>query len=152
MFFLVLQLLMDLPVLLLDHDCHLLGADGSVYTDLQELHLEPGNSQEISPQVMHLREVVATICAAHRPSTRNLYHAKWQSFCRWCSQQEKDPLHPSVGMVLSYFQQLQQADLKHSTILSHISILRSCTNKVDGVPVGRHPLVAKWVLGDMGAW
>ena len=51
-------------------------------------------------------------------------------------------------MVLSYLQHLRRLDLKHSTVLSHISALSSCTNKVDGVLVGRHPLVARWVLGD----
>ncbi len=50
--------------------------------------------------------------------------------------------------MLSYLQHLQRRRLKHSTILSHISSLSSCTNKVDGVLVGRHPLVARWVLGD----
>ena len=51
-------------------------------------------------------------------------------------------------MVLSYLQHLRRRDLKHSTILSHISALSSCTNKVDGVLVGRHPLEARWMLGD----
>ncbi len=51
-------------------------------------------------------------------------------------------------MVLSYLQHLRRRHLKHATILSHIFALSSCTNKVDGVLVGRHPLVAKWVLGD----
>ncbi len=50
--------------------------------------------------------------------------------------------------MLSYLQHLQYRNLKHSTILSHISDLRSCTNKVDGVLVGRHSLVASWVFGD----
>ncbi len=36
----------------------------------------------------------------------------------------------------------------HCTILSHISTLISCMNKVDGVPVGCHLMVAKWVLVD----
>ncbi len=94
------------------------------------------------------REAAATICAAHRPSTRALYHAKWRSFCCWCSRQEKNPLHPSIRMVLSYLQHLRRQDFKHSTIISHISALNSCTNKVDGVLVGRHPLVARCVLGD----
>ncbi len=49
--------------------------------------------------------------------------------------------------MLSYLQHLRQRRLKHSTILSHISVL-SCTNKVDGVLVGHHPLVARWVLCD----
>ncbi len=79
---------------------------------------------------------------------RDLYHAKWQSFCCWCSWREKDPLHPSIRTVLSYLQHLRRMDWKHSTILSHISALSSCMNKVDGVLVGRHPLVARWVLCD----
>ncbi len=94
------------------------------------------------------REAAAAICTAHRPSTRTLYHAKRESFCRWCSRWEKDPLHPSIRSVLSYLQHLRQRGLKHTTILSHISALSSCTSKVDGVPVGRHPFVAKWVVGD----
>ncbi len=94
------------------------------------------------------REAAATICAAHRLSTQALYHAKWQTFCRWCSRREKDPLHKSTRTVLSYLQHLRHRRLKHSTILSHIFALSSCTNKVDGVLVGRHPLVARWVLGD----
>ena len=72
----------------------------------------------------------------------------WRSFYHWFSRQEKDPLHPSIRTVLSYLQHLRRRDLKHSTILSHISALSSCTNKVDGVLVGRHPLVARWVLCD----
>ncbi len=51
-------------------------------------------------------------------------------------------------MVLSYLQHLRRRNLKHSIILSHISALSSCTNKVNGVLVGRHCLVARWVLGD----
>ncbi len=79
---------------------------------------------------------------------RALYHAKWRTFCRWCSRREKDPLHPSIRTVLGYLQHLRHRRLKHSTILSHISTLSSCTNKVDGALVGRHPLVARWVFGD----
>ena len=55
---------------------------------------------------------------------------------------------PVYRTVLSYLQHLQHMRLKHSSILSHISALSSCTNKVDGVLVGCHPLVARWVLGD----
>ncbi len=97
------------------------------------------------------REVAATICAADRQSMRALYHAKWQSFCRWCSRRDKGPLHPSIRMVLSYLQHLQRRDLKHSTIRSHIFALSLCTNKVDVVLVGRHALVARWVLGAFGS-
>ncbi len=126
----------------------LLAPDGTEFPDLGELRLAAWRlgrslrSQGIST------EAAATLCAAHRPSTRALYHAKWRSFWRWCSRREKDPLHPSIRMVLSYLQHLRQRHIKHYTILSHISTPSSCMNKVDGVLVGRHPLVARWVLGD----
>ncbi len=51
-------------------------------------------------------------------------------------------------MVLSYLQHLRCRNLEQSTILGHVSALSSCTNKVDGVLVDRHPLVARWVLDD----
>ncbi len=49
---------------------------------------------------------------------------------------------------MSYLQHLRHRDLKHATTLSHVSAFSSCMNKVDGVPVGWHPLVARWILGD----
>ncbi len=69
----------------------------------------------------------ATIYAAHRQSTHALYHAKWWSFCCHCSERQKDPLHPSIRIVLSYLQHLQQLGLAHNTILSHITTLSACT-------------------------
>ncbi len=95
-----------------------------------------------------LREAAATICAAHRPSPHHLYHAKWGSFSLWCAGRGKDSLHPSIGTLFSYLQHLRHRGLKHNTILSHVSALTSCTNKVDGVPMGKYPLVARWILGD----
>ncbi len=91
----------------------------------------------------------ATICAAHSPSMQAMYHAKWRSFCHWCSRLEKDSLQSSIRTVLNYLQHLRRSNLKHTTILSHISALSLCMNKVDWEPVGRHPLVARWVLCDM---
>ncbi len=66
------------------------------------------------------REVAGTICAAHRPLTHNLYHAKWRSFSRWCAGRCKGPLCPSIRTVLSYLQHLRHRDLRHNTILSHV--------------------------------
>ncbi len=38
--------------------------------------------------------------------------------------------------------------LETRTILRYISALSSCMNRVNGMPVGRHPVMAKWVFGD----
>ncbi len=50
--------------------------------------------------------------------------------------------------MLGYLQHLQSRGLKHNTILTHISALSNCTDRIEGVPVGKHPLVARWVLGN----
>ncbi len=100
----VLQLLVELLVLLPEHDGLLLVPDGSRF--------QSGNSSHFETLMRSLhrrgisREAAATICAAHRLSMRALYHTKCQSFCRWYARREKDPLHPSIRPVLSYMQHL----------------------------------------------
>ncbi len=109
---LVLQLLVDLPVMLPKHDGLLLAPDGTGFLDLGGT---PPSCLETLGRSLRsrgvLREAAATISAAHRPSTRALYHAKWQTFCRWCYGREKDPFHPSIRMVLSYLQHLRHRRL-----------------------------------------
>ncbi len=101
-FSLVLQLLVDLPVMLPECDGFLLAPDGTEFPDLRELCLAAWRLSGDPCSRGVSRDAAATICAAPRPLTWALYHAKWRSFCRWCSQQEKDPLHPSIRTVLSY--------------------------------------------------
>ena len=86
-----------------------------------------------------LRRILAhaanTICAAHRPSTRDLYHAKWQCCITPSGSAFKDPLHSCIRTVLGYLQHLQSRGLKHYTILTHISALSNCTDRIEGFPV-----------------
>ena len=58
------------------------------------------------------------------------------------------PLHSSIRTVLSYYstwgKRVLNIRLSSRMFLPH----RSCMDKVDGVPIGKHPLVAQWILGD----
>ncbi len=137
----------DLPGLLPERDGLLTGVEGVPRSP----HTPPSRLETLRRSLRRhgvSAHAADTICATHRPSTRDLYHAKWQSFCRWCRGWGKDPLHPSIRTVLGYLQDFQRRGLKHNTILTHISVLSNCTDRIEGVPVGKHPLVAQWVLGN----
>ncbi len=118
---------------------------------LRSPHTPPGCLETLQRSLCRggvLAQVAVTICATHRSSTRHLYHATWQSFCCWCHGRGKDPPHPSVRTVLAYLQHLKGRGVKHNTILTHISALSNCTDWIKGVPVGKHLLVAHWVISN----
>ena len=137
---LVLQLPVDLPVLP-EHDSLLLGLDGSVCPDLGKLRLATcrlGRSLRSA-----LREVAATISAvAHRPSTQNLYHAKWWSSWRWCFRWEKDPLYPSIRTVLSYLQHL-----RHLNTPLFLPVLLPLVHVRTKLTEGRWIIILWWLKG-----
>ena len=66
----------------------------------------PSHVETLGGSLLRLT-ILRSICAAHRLLMHNFHHAKWWwSFCRQCSQQEKDPLHPSIITAVSYLQHL----------------------------------------------
>ncbi len=88
-----------------------------------------------------------TICAGKRQSMRDLYDAKRQNLCGWCTEYGFDPLHPTPQQIVEYLEHLFEVPLSHNTIMTHVSALNSCTYGIEGVRVGIHPLVSAWVRG-----
>ncbi len=74
---LVLQLQVDLPVMLPECDGLLLAPDRTEFPNLGEFRLA---TWTLMGDLSAAEAFQATICAAHRPSMRSLYHAKWRPF------------------------------------------------------------------------
>lgn len=78
---------------------------------------------------------------ARAPSTRANYAIKWRIFSEWCLGTNVDPITCSVPLVLRFLQfQLDQGKAA-STIKVYASSISAFHGRVDGKPVGRHPLV-----------
>ena len=88
-----------------------------------------------------------TIGQALRPSTKALYHKKWENFVLWCQIRDFHPLHCTVEVILEYIESLKGIDLKYNTIASHISALSNCLPLLDGSSIGACPLVCRWLRG-----
>ncbi len=142
---LVLQLLVHLPVLLPEVDGLLVGGDGVFHPNLHELCLAAWRLSGDLSAGEAFRERL------QQPFGQLIDHRR-----AICTMPSGGPFLAGVleGVRIPFthlsgqFCPTYSKDLKHNTNRSHIFALSSCTNKVDGVPVGKHPLVARWILGD----
>lgn len=70
-----------------------------------------------------------------------------ESFSEWCLETYVDPITCSVTPVLCFLQiQLDQGKVA-STIKVYASSIFAFHGRVDGQPVGRHPLVCQFLKG-----
>ncbi len=76
----------------------------------------------------------------------NLYDTNWGHLLTDVLDGAR-PFHPLLEQICSTCSMTPLAtDLKHATVVSHISALGSCMNKVSVVPVSKNPLVARWII------
>ena len=79
----------------------------------------------------------------NRSGTQRAYKSAWRVWCRWCGEQSGDPVEPSLTEVLSYLTFLFEHGRSYRTINLHRSMLSSTLPDIDGVNIGKHPLVCK---------
>lgn len=91
-------------------------------------------------------EVLQIIKQSWRESTRSQYAGfikKWTSFC---SERDIRFLHPTLNDILEFLLMLHKKNLSYSCINTARSAL-SCFVKIDGIDVGKHPLVSRFMKG-----
>ncbi|KAI2665856.1 Transposon Ty3-G Gag-Pol polyprotein [Labeo rohita] len=92
-------------------------------------------------------EVVETILQSRAPSTRKLYALKWKLFTSWCGRHQQDPVNCPVGSVLEFLQDRLSAGLTHSTLKVYVAGIVAYHAPLDGLSVGRNPLVTRFLRG-----
>ncbi|XDV31033.1 hypothetical protein PO909_033810 [Leuciscus waleckii] len=92
-------------------------------------------------------EVVETILQSRAPSTRKLYALKWRVFTSWCSDRRLDPVNCPIGTVLEFLQDRFTAGTCPATLKVYVAALSACHALVDGAPLGRHPLLSRFLRG-----
>uniref|UniRef100_A0A1X7UF04 Core-binding (CB) domain-containing protein n=1 Tax=Amphimedon queenslandica TaxID=400682 RepID=A0A1X7UF04_AMPQE len=74
------------------------------------------------------------ILSSWRTKTNKSYDSLFGQWSRWCSQRETDPFSGPEGY-------------QYNSIGAYRSAISSVHDKVDGVPVGQHPLVTRLIKG-----
>ena len=107
-------------------------------------HMQPN----LNKNLINLSDsAVATILNSKRKSTQLRYQNKiflWKGYCRANSLCYTDP---GISNVINYLSGLKDRGLSFSTIGISRSAISSVCNPVDGVLVGSHPLVSKFMKG-----
>ncbi len=83
-------------------------------------------------------DVVETILSARAPSTRRSYAFKWHIFENWCMAQ--------------FLQEKLSSGTCPGTLRVYVAAISACRVLIDGVSVGKHPLVARFIRGVKWLW
>jgi hypothetical protein len=92
-------------------------------------------------------DVIETILNARASSTRKSYANKWGVFERWCTAHNADPVNCQIASVLDFLQEKLSAGTCPSTLRVYVAVFSACHALVDGVSLGKHPLLARFIRG-----
>ena len=69
---------------------------------------------------------------------------KWAS---WCSERDSDPVLLDVSEVMNFLAHLFEEGYQYRSLNAYRSAISSVHDRVDGISVGQHPLVARVLKG-----
>ena len=90
-------------------------------------------------------EPLNTILESWRSGTRKQYRTYVSAWVKFCSDNSASPMNPTLQQVLEFFS-LQSKTVGYSAVATARSALSSFL-KIDGIKVGDHPLVSRFMTG-----
>ena len=91
--------------------------------------------------------VTEIIRKSWRTSTESAYNNAWRQWVGWCIEREADPLSAPVKEVLEFLCERFEAGKQYRTINTLRSAISMTHEEVDGVRIGQHPMVARFLKG-----
>lgn len=89
----------------------------------------------------------AIISAGWRKGTNSAYQLGWLKGAGWCDKRCPDPLSCDVQHFLDLLTELFDDGLQHRTINMIHSAVSVTRERVEGMPIGQHPLVSRLMKG-----
>ena len=103
------------------------------------------DSQGLSVQATEL------VLQSWRTKTNKSYDSLFRKWNRWCIERGSNPISGPVSEVANFLAALYQKGYQYNSINAYRSAISSVHEKMDGVPVGQHPLVNRLVKGVFNA-
>ena len=91
--------------------------------------------------------VTEVIRRSWRTSTESAYNSAWRQWVGWCMERETDPLSAPVSEVLEFLYERFEAGRQYRTINTLRSAISMTHDEVDGVRIGQHPMVSRFLKG-----
>lgn len=92
-------------------------------------------------------QVVDLLLDGARDTTSATYQSAWSAWYSWCVREHANPVSPPLTKVLEYLSSLVGKGKAYRTVNVARSMLSATLVKIDGVDVGKHPLVLKLMKG-----
>ncbi len=92
-------------------------------------------------------EATETIINSRAVSTRHLYAFKWKLFTTWCRSRDMDPAYCPIASVLEFLQSRFSEGVMSAILKVYVAAISANHAYIDGVSVGLHPLVSRFMQG-----
>ena len=92
-------------------------------------------------------DAITILCASWRTSTETSYSSAWNKWSKWCEQHHTNSLSTFVANILEFLTQDLLSGKQYRMINSYRSSFSATHIPVDGVQVGKHPLVTRLLKG-----
>ena len=92
-------------------------------------------------------EASVLILSSWRHRTENAYSSSWRRWEQWCSINGFQPVHSPLNAILEFLTAEFHQGKQYRTINSYRSAISMTHEKIDGVLVGKHPLVSRLLKG-----
>ena len=99
------------------------------------------SSQGLSSEVSEL------LLSSWRSKTIQSYNSLCSKWISWCQPRDRNPFKGPVSDVVNFLAELHSQGYKYRSLNSYRSTISSINSKVEGHPVGEHPLVSSVLKG-----
>ena len=92
-------------------------------------------------------EVSKILQASWRQKTSCQYESAWKAWSSWCDQRQVDPFSTSLNVILEFLAELLHKGYRYRTIGVYRSTISNFHQPIDGIVIGKHPLMSKFMKG-----
>ena len=99
------------------------------------------SAERISPQASSL------LLASWREKSGRTYDLLFSKWASWCVEWDIDPISGDITGVVNFLADLFHQGYQHRSLCSYRSAISSVHEKVNGQPIGSHPMVSRLLKG-----
>ena len=99
------------------------------------------SAERIAPQASSL------LLASWRETSGRMYDSLFGKWASWCVERDIDPISGDITGVVNFLADLFHQGYQHRSLCSYRSAISSVHEKVDGQPIGSHPMVSRLLEG-----
>ena len=82
-----------------------------------------------------------------RSKTKSTYESLFKRWNNWCQEWSRDPIRGPVADILNFLAELFEQGFQYRPLNAYRFAISSVHEKIDGIEVGKHPLVSRMLKG-----